>query len=333
MSAGVPQLTIAVTGVGAIIGQGIVRSLRASGRSVQLVGIDRSERSPGPYMVDVFEKKPEATENSSDYLEYWARIIQRHGIQLIMPGLEVDMMFLNEHRSWFESLGVSLVLNTPQLIQQTSNKWLFGRALAEIGYPVIPSCQPDTWAAALQVLGPPPLLLKPLFGNGSRGIVKLEDERDFEYWRKKAEDEWMLQRIVGSADEEYTVGVFGLGNGNILGPLIFRRRLSNAGNTQEAEVVLKHQLLESAVQTLCMQFCPVGPTNLQFRVEGDKAYLLEINPRFSSSNSLRTAFGFNEASMSIDFFFHGRTPDAPVCTEGIAWRYSEDFVIHARHSV
>lgn len=333
MIAGVPELTIAVTGVGAIIGQGIVRSLRASGRALRLVGIDRSERSPGPYMVDVFEKKPEAAECSADYLEYWAQIIQRHGIQLVMPGLEVDIVFLNEHRSWFESHGVTLVLNTPQLIQQTSNKWLFGRALAAIGYPVIPSSQPDSWAEALRVLGPPPLIFKPVLGTGSRGIVKLEDEWDFEYWRKKTADEWMLQRIVGSADEEYTVGVFGLGNGSILGPLIFRRRLSNAGNTQEAEVVLRHRALESAVETLCTQFSPVGPTNLQFRVEGDIAFLLEINPRFSSSNSLRTAFGFNEAAMSIDFFFHGKTPEAPVCTEGIAWRYSEDFVIHARHSV
>lgn len=333
MSAAVSELTIAVTGVGAIIGQGIVRSLRASGRAVRLVGIDRSDRSPGPYVVDVFEKKPEAAENNPDYLEYWARIIQRHGIQLVMPGLEVDMVFLNQHRDWFEALGVSLVLNTPQLTQQTRNKWSFGRALAAIGYPVIPSSQPDTWAEALQALGPPPLLLKPLVGNGSRGIVKLEDERDFEYWREKASGEWMLQRIVGNPDEEYTVGIFGLGNGSILGPIIFRRRLSNAGNTQEAEVVLSHTVLESAVEALCTYFCPVGPTNLQFRVEGDIAYLLEINPRFSSSNSLRTGFGFNEAAMSIDFFFHGKTPEAAVCTEGIAWRYSEDFLIHARHPV
>ncbi len=333
MSAVVTELTIAVTGVGAIIGQGIVRSLRASGRAIRVVGIDRSERSPGPYMADAFERKPEAPENSAVYLEYWARLIRRHGIRLVMPGLEIDMVFLNEHRSWFESLGVLLVLNTPQLIQQTNNKWLFAGALAAIGYPVIPSSRPDKWDEALRTLGGAPLLLKPLRGNGSRGIVKLENERDFEYWREKAAGEWMLQRIVGRVGEEYTVGVFGLGNGRILGPLIFRRRLSNAGNTQEAEVVPSHPVLESAVEKLCTHFCPMGPTNLQFRVEGDIPYLLEINPRFSSSNSLRTAFGFNEAAMSVDFFFHGKTPAAPACTEGIAWRYSEDFVIHARHSV
>jgi carbamoyl-phosphate synthase large subunit len=326
-------ITVAVTGVGAIIGQGIVRSLRTFGRAIRVVGIDRSDRSPGPYLVDAFEQKPPVLEDSFEYLEYWSKIIRRHGIQLIMPGLEVDMLFLDTKRSWFDAQGVRLALNNPDLIKKTSNKWQFGYELAKIGYPVIPSARPATWAEAIEILGPQPLLLKPLQGNGSRGIVKLEDERDFEYWRKKTSAGWMLQRIVGNADDEFTVGAFGLGDGQFVGPLIFRRRLSSAGNTQEAEVVLRHPVLESAVERLCRHFYPVGPTNLQFRVEGEIPYLLEINPRFSSSNSLRTAFGYNEATMAIDFYLHGRAPATPLIREGIAWRYSEDFVIHASHSV
>lgn len=327
------ELTIAVTGVGAIIGQGIVRGIRALGRAIRIVGVDRNERSPGTYMVDVFEKKPEAPEDSPAYLDYWAHIISKHGIQLIMPGLEVDTFFLDQRRIWCDSLKVVVVLNSHQLIRKASNKWAFGKELASIGYPVIPSIQPDTWEEALEALGPPPLLLKPLQGNGSRGIVTLEDERDFEYWRVKTTQKWMLQRIVGSANEEYTIGVFGIGNGQLVGPLMFRRRLSALGNTQEVEVVRRHAVLESAVEQLCSYFCPIGPTNLQFRVEGSTAYLLEINPRFSSSSSLRTAFGFNEAAMAIDYYHENKSPKMPAIREGVAWRYFEDFVVDAGRSV
>lgn len=327
------EIIVAVTGVGAIIGQGIVSSLRASGRAIRVVGIDRSARSPGPHMVDVFEQKPDASEDSPEYQAYWNIIIQRHDIQIVLPGLEVDMVCLDKKRDWFESRGVRLVLNTPDLIRITANKWEFGKALADMGYPVIPSIRPDTWQQAVEKLGAPPLLLKPLQGNGSQGIIKLEAEQDFEYWRSKSSGDWMLQRIVGKPDEEFTVGIFGLGNGNFIGPLIFRRRLSPAGNTQEAEVVLHHPILEAAVKRLCQHFSPIGPTNLQFRVEGDVAYLLEINPRFSSSNSLRTAFGFNEAVMAIDYYLLKRTPTVPALREGHAWRYYEDFVIHAGHPV
>ncbi|KNY10448.1 hypothetical protein AKG08_12130 [Achromobacter piechaudii] len=142
----------------------------------------------------------------------------------------------------------------------------------------------------------------------------------------------MLQRIVGTADEEYTVGVFGLGEGRHVGPLTFRRRLSAAGNTLVAEVVRDHAVIDKATDLLCRHFCPLGPTNFQFRVEGERAYLLEINPRFSSSNSLRTAFGFNEAEMAIDYFLLGVEPAEPCIRAGKAWRYTEDFVTHAGHT-
>jgi carbamoyl-phosphate synthase large subunit len=327
------EIVVCVTGVGAIIGQGIVRSLRASGRRIRIVGIDRSARSPGPHMVDAFEQKPDASEDSPEYQAYWDSLIQRHDIQIVLPGLEVDMVYLDKNRDWFGSRGVRLALNTPNLIRITANKWEFGKALADIGYSVIPSFRPNTWQEAVEKLGVPPLLLKPLQGNGSRGIIKLDNEQDFEYWRTKTSGDWMLQRIVGKPDEEYTVGVFGLGNGHFIGPLIFRRRLSLAGNTQEAEVVLDHPILEVAVKKLCQHFFPIGPTNLQFRVDGDVAYLLEINPRFSSSNSLRTAFGYNEAIMAIDYYLFDREPMMPTLKQGHAWRYYEDFVIHASYPV
>jgi carbamoyl-phosphate synthase large subunit len=321
--------TVAVTGVGAIIGQGIVRSLRASGRDIRIVGVDRNPNSPGTHLCDAFEPKPAADEGSAEYAAFWQHIIRRHRIRLVMPGLDVDMEFLDAHRDAFRTVGCELALNTRELISQTRDKWEFGRLLRSAGLPSIPSARPATWDEALEVLGPAPLLLKPLRGNGSRGIVRLHDAFDFGYWSRRAQGPWMLQRIVGADDQEFTVAVFGVGDGHHLGPLIMRRRLSSAGNTLQAEVVVQHALLERAVSQVCDRFRPLGPTNLQFRVEADTPYLLEINPRFSSSNSLRTAFGFNESAMAVDLYLHGQTPAPPAIRPGIGWRYAEDFVIHA----
>ncbi|QYJ23705.1 ATP-grasp domain-containing protein [Achromobacter sp. ES-001] len=327
------EIPIAVTGVGAIIGQGIIKSLRQSGHRVRVIGVDRNDNSPGPHLCDAFEKKPEAPEDSQAYLDYWERIVRKHGITLILPGLEIDMAFLNRHREFFAALGVRLALNSTRLISVTADKWNFGLALDAMGYPAIPSARPESWADATQALGSAPLILKPLHGNGSRGIVVLKDEDDFNYWRAKSVTPWMLQRIVGEANEEYTVGVFGLGDGRHVGPLTFRRLLSSAGNTLAAEVVQDHDVINDATEVLCQYFQPLGPTNFQFRVEGKHAYLLEINPRFSSSNSLRTAFGFNEAEMAIQFYLFDVEPAEPRITAGKAWRYTEDYVIHASHSL
>lgn len=323
--------SVLATGVGAIIGQGIVRSLRRCLPAVRVVGIDRSSRSPGPSMCDAFVAKPAVDEADPAYLEFWSGLATLERLDLVLPGLEVDVEFLDRHRDRFAALGVPVALNRPELIALCADKWALMQALPALGLPAIPSRVDVTWDTAVAALGPAPLLLKPRRGNGSRGIVRLQDGDEFHYWSARTPG-WMLQTLVGSDEEEYTVGVFGFGDGDALEPIVFRRRLSAAGNTQEAEVVDAPAIVAAAA-ILTRAFAPLGPTNYQFRLHGDTPYLLEINPRFSSSNSLRTAFGYNEAQMCVDWFLLGRRPAAPRIRRGVAWRYLEDFVVDAGRPV
>jgi len=74
----------------------------------------------------------------------------------------------------------------------------------------------------------------------------------------------------------------------------------------------------------------MGPTNFQFRRHQGSYLLLEINPRVSSSTSLRAAFGVNDAAMCVEYFLEGRTPSPRPMESGFAVRYIEDVVIHDR---
>jgi carbamoyl-phosphate synthase large subunit len=105
--------TVLVTGVGAIIGQGIIKSLRISRYAVRIVGIDKSDQSPGPSLCDVFFKKPVCEENDPGYLDFWQRMLEEERVDLVLPGIEVDVFFLDRQRAFFERLGVSVVLNRP----------------------------------------------------------------------------------------------------------------------------------------------------------------------------------------------------------------------------
>ena len=140
-------------------------------------------------------------------------------------------------------------------------------------------------------------------------------------------DNWLLQTIIGTDADEYTVGLYGLGDGTYAGPIIMRRRLTRSGHTGETEV-MDHPAIAELTGRIVRHFKPVGPTNLQFRVQDDIPYLLAINPRFSSSCSLRAAFGFVEAEMCIDDLLEGRRPAAPLIRRGTALRYNEDFIAH-----
>ena len=315
-------ITVLVTGVGAIIGQGIVDGLRRSGRAVRVIGLDRNPDCLGPVICDAFVAKAKVAEDSPAYLDFWKQLLVDEQVHLVLPGIEEDVFFLDNHR---EALAgeVVLGLNTPNAIGYSRDKWRLHEIAGEHLIPTVLGCD---WAECEAALGPLPWLMKPRQGSGSRGIIRLETREDFDQAKAHSLEGHLIQRIVGFDDEEYTVGVFGLGQGSALEPmLIFRRRLSPEGNTQYAEQV-DDPAITAAVKQLVQQLAPLGPTNFQFRKEGSHVYLLEVNPRFSSSASLRTAFGFNEAKMALEFFVDEPPPVQPVVRSGRAWRRAADLV-------
>lgn len=77
---------------------------------------------------------------------------------------------------------------------------------------------------------------------------------------------------------------------------------------------------------LCKLFRPIGSTNFQFRFHKGTYYLLEINPRFSSSTSMRSAFGYNDPIMAVEYYLEGKFPKQPKIRMGKAIRYIEDHI-------
>lgn len=319
----IATLHIVVTGVGAIIGQGIVKSLRQSGFDVVIIGVDRQITPFARSLCDLCVEKPKADETDSVYLNFWMNLIVEQKVDLIIPGLEVDVFFLDQHRQQF--LNTRVVLNNTALIELAKDKWDTFQFLQQENFVAIPSLLPESWQECNAHFGAPPYILKPRAGNGSRGIVELNDEIDFLYWTKKVKSPFLVQQKVGTDETEYTAAAFGLGDGRSLVPIICRRKLSVAGNTQYAEVCDEPEICE-LITRLSQLLRPLGPTNYQFRKHGEIWYLLEINPRISSSNSLRTAFGYNEAAMSVEYYLQQREPSPVTITPGKGWRYYEDFV-------
>jgi carbamoyl-phosphate synthase large subunit len=315
---------VLATGVGAIIGQGIIKSLRLTKRSVKIIGLDLNPDAFGYQLCDAHYAKPNINEDQS-YLDFLGRVIEQQQVDIIMPGIEQDVFFFNQHREFFEQLGVILVLNTSELIEISRDKSKTMDVLQQAGMLTIPGLMGANWSACIAQLGPPPLLLKPCTGNGSRGIVKLYDNNDFNYWSNKSSGKFIIQKIVGNDEQEYTASVFGLRDGQATCPIVFKRKLSSTGFTQSIEIV-DEPLINQRIAELNELLCPLGPTNYQFRKEEDQIFLLEVNPRISSATSLRAGFNFNEPWMCIDYFIHGNQPNPHPAPKGQAVRYTEDWI-------
>lgn len=317
--------TILVTGVGAIIGYGILHGLRKSGKNIRLIGADIYKDAVGQAWSDKFFVAPLTSEEN--YLDWLQEIIIENKVDLIFPGIEQDVQFFSTHRAFFKDLSVLVVLNDERLIHLSNDKWLMHQELASIDSSArIASYLKgdfDSFSAMLEI----PFIVKPRCSYASKGLVRINSKAEFMYLADRLGQDLMVQPIIGRDDEEYTVAIFGDGEGQVCASIILKRRLATDGSTAKAWVQHHHDL-DEVVATLCAHFKPIGPTNLQFRKDGSDWKLLEINPRISSTTSIRTAFGYNEPEMCLNFFFEGKKITQPKVSDGFAVRYIQDYITY-----
>jgi carbamoyl-phosphate synthase large subunit len=316
---------ILVSGASGIVGYGILRSLKKSGLELRLIGTTIYIDSVAQGFCDVFEQAPLTSD--SGYIDWLIKIIEKHQINLIIPGMEADMYKWAEHVSELEKSGAKVLLNSIELISLCEDKWMFYQVLRKnnISCTINSSLNSDFDFLANEF--GLPFILKPRHGFGSKGIVKVDSLDVFKKHHCDMASILMAQPIVGNDEEEYTTSAFCDGNGDFFAFMTLLRKLSKDGFTDKAEVVSVNEI-KDALSTLCKIFKPIGPTNFQFRMHNGTLKLLEINPRISSSTSIRTAFGYNECQMAIEYFLENKEPVQPLIKQGRAVRYTEDFIFY-----
>jgi len=312
---------VLVSGVGAVIGYGVIKSLRMSRLPLRIIGIDTDPRAVGFRFADLGLRCPFV--RSKGYYDFLARLCRRERVSLIIPAIEQDVEFhMRRGEELRRETGTAISLNTLGAYTIARDKWETYRFLVRNRIPT-----PRTALLGEEGRGIGsfrfPLLIKPRMGQSGKGIVRIETREEMEYWGRKSLG-CILQEHIGREEEEYTAGVFGKGDGRFAGPIVLKRKLLY-GSTFEAEIN-EFPRVSSVVERVAKSLKPVGPTNIQVRVDRGVAKVLEINPRVSSSCSIKAAFGFNEPEMSVRFFVLGRKDFRPKPKKGIAVRYIEDLI-------
>lgn len=314
------MINVLVTGVGAIIGYGIVNSLRRiKTLKLRVIGMDIYDDAYGRFICDKFYRAELAY--SEEYLNFINSLIDREKIDLIIPGIEQDMYRLHELG---EKIRTKVVLNNDLLINISKDKLKTFEFFKDKGINLIPTLHGLNYRQYSENLGVP-FLLKPRSSYASKGIHKIHNEEEFDYYNISPDNN-IFQKIIGSDEEEYTVSVFGRGDGTYADYIILRRKLAQTGATDKAEVVAYDANIMEYVDKVVNISRPYGPTNIQLRKEKGIVYLLEINPRISSACSIRTAAGYNEPYKCIELYMNGNhiMPTSKSCIHAI--RYISDYI-------
>jgi len=315
-------VNVLVTAVSTVVGYGVVKSLRSATRPVLVTAMDIYPDAVGGHWAHCFLRALPARDPR--YIDFLMETIEAHQVDLVIPTIEEELDRINQERETVLASRAAIVLNTPELIELARDKWLMHCALEEMAFPAIPTSVSDSFEEAVERLGCP-FLFKPRRSWSSRGIEVISERRRYEELRREYADNFMVQKLVGSDAGEFTVSVFGLGEGRCLPGPALRRVLTRDGATGKAWSVDIPEL-DAAVLWLTKRLKPIGPTNYQFRLHEGEFLLLEVNPRISSATSIRSAFGFNEAAMCIDYFLEGQPPAVSNFRSGSAIRFLEDHV-------
>ncbi len=317
------NLKIFVSGVSGIVGYGIVKSLKESGYNLHITGGSIYENHIGSVICDDFVKVPKTS--SPDYIHWFKEFFSNNTFDLLIPGIEDDMKAWNKLRNDFKNL--RFLLNNESLINLCSDKWIFFQKLESLDINCrIESIIDQHYEYLLEKFGKQ-FIAKPRDGYGSKGFSLINCQEEFEKANSNLGDKILYQKYIPEHEGEYTCSVFFDSHGKQRSKIAFLRKLSKDGYTDYAETV-DFSIFQEPIDLLSKHFQPLGPTNFQFRLLRGRPYLLEINPRISSSTSIKSAFGHNESKMSIDHFLLNQDIDDCNILNGKSYRYVEDLNIY-----
>ncbi len=319
-------LKILVTAVsGGSIGEQVCKCLHLSSLDVFLItaNIDTSQASQNVTAASARVTLPRA--NSPEYLGALLAVVQRHSIQFIVPGSEVELGLLVQHEHLLRAAGATLLANSSAAVSVCLDKQKFTHFLCTNGFRT-----PKQWQIPLSEANAPqpdefPVVVKPMVGGGGSAMTFLAQDRfELEFFTKYLCDSGflpVLQEYVGPATQEYTVGVLHSLDGKHLGTVVLRRdiltSLSNririrnrSGRSDLGDVlaissgitqgeIVAHDEVASTSLRLATSLGSCGPLNIQGRWDGTEFIPFEANPRFSGSSPMRAMAGFNELEILI----------------------------------
>ena len=308
--------TVLVPGAAGPAGINTIKSLKMAGFGGKILATDSSSLSAGFFMADINEIIPQADEHS--FLDRLFQIVKMYQVEVLMPSSGSDIYPYSENRKQLAEMGAEAIVSDRDKLEICRDKMLTFQTLSNkfvLPFTTAESDKIDTF----------PVLAKPRFGKGSRGIVKIDDESDLRYIISKRDDLVFQEYLPGT---EYTVDVLSDLDGKPIIAVPRIRMQTKAGISTKGRV-----LRDPALEMDCMKIAELvgirGPCCMQMKESAEgRLKLIEINPRMGGGTIFTSLAGANFPAMLLDMI-EGRQVSLPVISEITVIRYFEEFVLRS----
>jgi carbamoyl-phosphate synthase large subunit len=314
-----------VTGAGALLGQGIITSLRRSRLDVEIVAVDPSPLSPGLFWADRAYRVPLARD--AGYLDRLREVLESERPDIVFVGTDAELPLFAANRETLErEHATRVVVSDSRVVAIADDKYLTYEFLRDAGFDPPLTALPADRDELIESVGFP-LVVKPRVGARSVGVRVVADERQLRCALDAAGDDGVvIQENIGTPDDEYTAGTLCF-DGQPTVSIVMRRDLRD-GNTYRAYTEAFPALNEHVVR-VAEALRPFGPANFQFRTDREGIpRIFEINARFSGTTPLRALAGFAEVEMCARHLLHGEPIVQPRVREITVLRHWSELVVN-----
>lgn len=311
------EISVLITGAcGASIAGQCIQALQLANTRYKIIATNTNPASLWLFNVHKSYLVPSAYD--AEYVDTLLRICKKEKIEVIIPGSDPELMNLSDTREQFEDEGIIVLANHIDVINTCQDKWKTYKLLKSKGFKVPKSYMPED---ENYIDYDYPVVIKPYRGGGgSKNLFLAQDDKELSFfinYLKKQGASPMVQEYIGSADEEYTVGVLSTMEGDLLGSIAMKRRVKESLSTHQVireyngqrtfiissgisqGRIDEYKKVRENAEKIATTIGSQGPLNVQCRLTDDGVYAFEINPRFSGTTSIRALCGFNEPDTLI----------------------------------
>lgn len=310
--------TILVTHCHTRIGYAVSRSLTKAGYRVIAASRCRPSMCRGLSGVVAETVYPEPFNAPLEFIESLSRAANRYAARAVLPVHE-EIFVLARHRQEFATRRASTQVLAPPITQllRLHDKGHLPQ-LAHAASIVTPATRIVSTRAdllnAVSDIGLP-AVLKPRFGSGARGLRLLRNTADLKAVVLGDEgppttllQEWVPGTGVGIG------GLFLQGEAFALSGHLRLREIPLSGGASTARVTLTHRDMQDAAKRLIASvgFSGVAMAEFRYDRDTDRAWLLEVNPRYWGGVSTAIDSGVDIPSLHVSALLDGSLPTACV---------------------
>lgn len=311
------MITIGVTSAGGGVGQSILHALSLSNLEIRVVCMDASPKSIGLYWSDSAWLVPRVAQENR-YIGKLLEICERERLDIIIPGLDLELPVLSRHKEKFLEKGCRLIVSSPDTVRICRDKYEQFIFCSQRNLPFVKTISLESARQNADSLDYP-AIVKPRDGSASAGATLVFST---DHLRKIATDCPMIVQdylppskeknrslsgkvSTGNLDQSNEISVQYLvsTSGKVLGNFASVNLLKN-GIPVEIDPAPDSPAIQAGlpiIQALSENGL-VGPVNLQGRETANGIIFFEINARFTGITGLRASFGYKEVEAAIQDF-------------------------------